>query len=300
MTSELAPAANPPAPPTIPQQQEMPLAVVHGQPVLQIPQDLYIPPDALEVILDAFEGPLDLLLYLIRRQNLDILDIPVAEITRQYVEYINVMQELRFELAAEYLVMAAMLAEIKSRMLLPRPPSQDGEEADPRAELVRRLQEYERFKQAAEDIDALPRQDRDTTPAHAFVPDRTTVKVPPPVDLKEMLLALHDVLKRAELFSGHAIKREALSVRQRMGDVLEQLEDGKFYRFETLFTAEEGKLDVLVTFLALLELAKEQLLDIVQEAPLAPIYVKSLAAGNTNAPLQFSSEFDDADTTDPA
>ncbi|KRG82739.1 MULTISPECIES: ScpA family protein [Stenotrophomonas] len=300
MTSELAPVANPPAPPTVPQQQEMPLAVVHGQPVLQIPQDLYIPPDALEVILDAFEGPLDLLLYLIRRQNLDILDIPVAEITRQYVEYINVMQELRFELAAEYLVMAAMLAEIKSRMLLPRPPSQDGEEADPRAELVRRLQEYERFKQAAEDIDALPRQDRDTTPAHAFVPDRTTVKVPPPVDLKEMLLALHDVLKRAELFSGHAIKREALSVRQRMGDVLEQLEDGKFYRFETLFTAEEGKLGVLVTFLALLELAKEQLLDIVQEAPLAPIYVKSLAAGNTNAPLQFSSEFDDADTTDPA
>ncbi|MQP77560.1 segregation/condensation protein A [Stenotrophomonas sp. MYb238] len=305
MTSDLAPAANPPAPPTVPQQQEMPLAVVHGQPVLQIPQDLYIPPDALEVILDAFEGPLDLLLYLIRRQNLDILDIPVAEITRQYVEYINVMQELRFELAAEYLVMAAMLAEIKSRMLLPRPPSEDGEEADPRAELVRRLQEYERFKQAAEDIDALPRQDRDTTPAHAFVPDRTTVKVPPPVDLKEMLLALHDVLKRAELFSGHAIKREALSVRQRMGDVLEQLEDGRFYRFETLFTAEEGKLGVLVTFLALLELAKEQLLDIVQEAPLAPIYVKSLAAGNTNAPLQFSSEFDDgefndADSTDPA
>ncbi len=315
MTSELAPAANPPAPPTFPQQQEVPLAVVHGQPVLQIPQDLYIPPDALEVILDAFEGPLDLLLYLIRRQNLDILDIPVAEITRQYVEYINVMQELRFELAAEYLVMAAMLAEIKSRMLLPRPPSEEGDEADPRAELVRRLQEYERFKQAAEDIDALPRQDRDTTPAHAFVPDRTTVKVPPPVDLKEMLLALHDVLKRAELFSGHAIKREALSVRQRMGDVLEQLEDGRFHRFESLFTAEEGKLGVLVTFLALLELAKEQLLDIVQEhhvaeanqgerPPLAPIYVKSLAAGNTNAPLQFSSEFDDGEfddaTPDPA
>ena len=298
MTAELAPVANPPMPPTAPQQQEMPLAVVHGQPVLQIPQDLYIPPDALEVILDAFEGPLDLLLYLIRRQNLDILDIPVAEITKQYVEYINVMQELRFELAAEYLVMAAMLAEIKSRMLLPRPPSEDGDEADPRAELVRRLQEYERFKQAAEDIDALPRQDRDTTPAHAFVPDRTTVKVPPPVDLKEMLLALHDVLKRAELFSGHAIKREALSVRQRMGDVLEQLEDGKFRRFESLFTAEEGKLGVLVTFLALLELAKEQLLDIVQEAPLAPIYVKSLAIGNTNAPLQFSSEFDDGEFDD--
>ena len=300
MTSELAPVANPPTPPVVPQQQEMPLAVVHGQPVLQIPQDLYIPPDALEVILDAFEGPLDLLLYLIRRQNLDILDIPVAEITKQYVEYINVMQELRFELAAEYLVMAAMLAEIKSRMLLPRPPSEDSDEADPRAELVRRLQEYERFKQAAEDIDALPRQDRDTTPVHAHVPDRATVKLPPPVDLKEMLLALHDVLKRAELFSGHAIKREALSVRQRMGDVLEQLEDGAFHRFESLFTAEEGKLGVLVTFLALLELAKEQLLDIVQEAPLAPIYVKSLAIGNTNAPLQFSSEFDDSDLPDDA
>ena len=300
MTSELAQDANTQTQPQVPQQQEMPLAVVHGQPVLQIPQDLYIPPDALEVILDAFEGPLDLLLYLIRRQNLDILDIPVAEITKQYVEYIGVMQELRFELAAEYLVMAAILAEVKSRMLLPRPRAEDGEEADPRAELVRRLQEYERFKQAAEDLDALPRQDRDTSPVQAHVPDRAAIKLPPPVELKEMLLALHDVLKRAELFSGHAIKREALSVRQRMGDVLEQLEDGKFYRFETLFTAEEGKLGVLVTFLALLELAKEQLLDIVQEAPLAPIYVKSLAAGNTNAPLQFSSEFDDADTTDPA
>jgi len=306
MTSELALAANPPTQPTAPQQQEMPLAVVHGQPVLQIPQDLYIPPDALEVILDAFEGPLDLLLYLIRRQNLDILDIPVAEITRQYVDYINVMQELRFELAAEYLVMAAILAEIKSRMLLPRPPAEDGEESDPRAELVRRLQEYERFKQAAEDIDALPRQDRDTTPVHAHVPDRAAVKLPPPVELKEMLLALYDVLKRAELFSGHAIKREALSVRQRMGDVLSRLDDGRFYRFESLFNAEEGKLGVLVTFLALLELAKEQLLDIVQEPmehvvrdgerlPMAPIYVKSLALGNTNAPLQFNSEFDDSD-----
>ena len=295
MSPELASDANPQHPPAHPQQQEMRLAVVHGQPVLQIPQDLYIPPDALEVILDAFEGPLDLLLYLIRRQNLDILDIPVAEITRQYVDYINVMQELRFELAAEYLLMAAILAEIKSRMLLPRPVTEEGEEGDPRAELVRRLQEYERFKQAAEDLDALPHQDRDTTPVHADVPDRAAVKLPPPVELKEMLLALHDVLKRAELFSGHAIKREALSVRQRMGDVLTRLEDGKFHRFESMFTPEEGKLGVLVTFLAMLELAKEQLLDIVQEAPLAPIYIKSLALNNTNEPLQFSSEFDDSD-----
>jgi len=296
MSSEPAQDATPTMQaPLNPQQQEMPLAMVHGQPLLQIPQDLYIPPDALEVILDAFEGPLDLLLYLIRRQNLDILDIPVAEITRQYVDYINVMQELRFELAAEYLLMAAILAEIKSRMLLPRPISEDGDEADPRAELVRRLQEYERFKQAAEDIDTLPRQDRDTTPVQAFVPDRAVVRLPPPVDLREMLLALHDVLKRAELFTGHHIKREALSVRQRMGDVLQRLDDGRFHRFEALFTAEEGKLGVLVTFLALLELAKEQLLDIVQDAPLAPIYVKSLAIGNTNEPLQFHSEFDDGD-----
>ncbi|HZH44580.1 MAG TPA: ScpA family protein [Lysobacter sp.] len=295
MTHELAPAANDANPsPTTPQQQEMPLAVVHGQPVLQIPQDLYIPPDALEVILDAFEGPLDLLLYLIRRQNLDILDIPVAEITRQYIDYIQAMHEMRFELAAEYLVMAAILAEIKSRMLLPRPASEDGLEEDPRAELVRRLQEYERFKQAAEDIDALPRMERDTAPVAAYVPDRAAVKLPPPVDLQEMLLALRDVLKRAELFSQHAIKRDALSVRQRMGDLLERMSDGAFHRFESLFTAEEGRLGVVVTFLAMLELAKERLLEIVQEAPLAPIYLKSLAAGGAPEGVELRSEFDDA------
>ncbi len=277
-----------------PQQQEMPLAVVHGQPVLQIPQDLYIPPDALEVILEAFEGPLDLLLYLIRRQNLDILDIPVAEITQQYVDYIGVMQELRFELAAEYLVMAAILAEIKSRMLLPRPPSEDSDEHDPRADLVRRLQEYERFKQAAEDLDALPRQDRDTSPASALLPDRPANREPPPVELREMLLALHDVLKRAELFTGHAIRRDALSVRQRMGEVLTRLTGGAFHRFESLFEPSEGRLGVVVTFLSILELTKERLLDIVQEAPLAPIYIKSLAGAEADGTaLKFSSEFDD-------
>ncbi len=284
-----------------PQQQEMPLAVVHGQAVLQIPQDLYIPPDALEVILEAFEGPLDLLLYLIRRQNLDILDIPVAEITRQYVTYIGVMQDLRFELAAEYLVMAAILAEIKSRMLLPRPPSDEGLEDDPRADLVRRLQEYERFKQAAEDIDTLPRMDRDTAAASAHLPERATVRLPPEVDLREMLAALHDVLKRAELFTGHAIRRDALSVRQRMGELLERLEDGAFHRFEQLFEAREGRQGVIVTFLSILELAKERLLEIVQEAPLAPIYVKSLALGrDDDAPLEFASEFDDDTSTDDA
>jgi segregation and condensation protein A len=284
---------------TAPQQHEMPLAMVLGQPVLEIPRDLYIPPDALAIILDAFEGPLDLLLYLIRRQNLDILDIPVAEITRQYVDYIQAMHEMRFELAAEYLVMAAILAEIKSRMLLPRSELATDEEGDPRAELVRRLQEYERFKQAAADLDALPRQDRDTSPAAAFVPDRASVRLPPPVDLREMLLALHDVLKRAELYTQHAIKRDALSVRQRMGELLARLADGAFHRFESLFEPREGRLGVVVTFLGLLELAKEQLLDFVQEAPQPPaltgaIYVKSLAAGDGgHATPRLSSEFDD-------
>lgn len=308
MTNELAPDATEhkpdapagamPHPAEQPQQQEMRLAVVHGQPVLQIPQDLYIPPDALEVILDAFEGPLDLLLYLIRRQNLDILDIPVAEITRQYVDYIQAMHEMRFELAAEYLVMAAILAEIKSRMLLPRQPSEEGEEADPRAELVRRLQEYERFKKAAEDLDALPRQDRDTVPVSVEVVDRESVRLPPPVDLREMLLALHDVFKRAELYTQHAIKRDALSVRQRMGELLTRLADGQFRRFESLFEAREGKLGVVVTFLGLLTLAKEQLVEIVQEAPLAPIYVKSMAVGADPGEIELTSEFDEAANDD--
>ena len=295
--------AEPALPVAQPQQQEMPLAVVHGQPVLQIPQDLYIPPDALEVILDAFEGPLDLLLYLIRRQNLEILDIPVAEITRQYVAYIQSMHEMRFELAADYLVMAAILAEIKSRMLLPRAVAEEGLEDDPRADLVRRLQEYERFKKAAQDLDSLPRQDRDTAPAQAFVPERASIRLPPPVDLREMLLALHDVFKRAELYTQHAIKRDALSVRQRMGELLERMSDGAFHRFESLFTVEEGKLGVVVTFLGLLTLAKEQLVEIVQEQPgdgpdstcqpPSTIYVKSLAIDAEPAEIALSSEFDD-------
>ena len=261
----------------VPQQQEMPLAFVRGQPMLQMPQDLYIPPDALEVILEAFEGPLDLLLYLIRRQNLDILDIPIAEITKQYVDYIDLMQDLRLELAAEYLVMAAILAEIKSRLLLPRPPAAEGVEEDPRAELIRRLQEYERFKKAAESIETMPRLDRDFSVATAFVPDKNVIRLPPPVDLRELLLALKDVMKRAELMSHHAIQREALSVRNRMSDVLKALGDGEFHSFEKLFNAEEGRLGIVVTFLAMLELAKELLIEIMQSEPLAPIYVKSLA-----------------------
>jgi segregation and condensation protein A len=260
----------------VPQQQEMPLAVVNGQPFLQMPQDLYIPPDALEVILEAFEGPLDLLLYLIRRQNIDILDIPIAEITRQYMQYIEMMRDvMRLELAAEYLLMAAILAEIKSRLLLPRPPVEDGEDADPRAELVRRLQEYEQFKQAAEDIDELPRLERDFSIAHAEVIDKNVIRMPPPVDMRELLLALKDVMHRAELFGHHAIEREPLSVRQRMGELLSQLDDGSFRRFESLFNAEEGRLGVVVSFLAILELAKEHLIQIMQDAPLAPIYIKA-------------------------
>ncbi|WP_294065933.1 ScpA family protein [Silanimonas sp.] len=263
--------------PVLPQQQEMPLAIVRGQPVLQMPQDLYIPPDALEVILEAFEGPLDLLLYLIRRQNLDILDIPIAEITRQYIGYIEAVQELRFELAAEYLVMAAILAEIKSRMLLPRPPVEAGIEADPRAELVRRLQEYERFKKAAEDIDALPRLERDSVVVHADPGGKAQRAEPPAVDLQEMLLALRDVLKRAELFSRHAIHRERLSVRQRMSEVLGRLSAVAFIEFATLLDAREGRLGVVVTFLAILELAKERLIEIVQDQPLSPIHLRALA-----------------------
>ena len=296
MTETSAPEAIEPIHAHTPQQQEMPLALVRGQPVLQMPQDLYIPPDALEVILESFEGPLDLLLYLIRRQNLDILDIPVAEITKQYVSYIGAIEDISFELAAEYLVMAAILAEIKSRMLLPRPPSEAGLEADPRAELVRRLQEYERFKKAAEDIDSIPRLERDTSVAHAFMPDRIISRTPPEVDLKEMLIALRDVFKRADLFSRHAIRREALSVRERMSTVLDRLNDGQFHRFESFFNAEEGRMGAVVSFLAILELAKERLLDIIQEAPLATIFIRSKQTTEDEAEgVDFdaiSSEFD--------
>jgi len=259
-------------------QAQMPFAVVQGDPLTELPQDLYIPPDALEIILDAFEGPLDLLLYLIRRQNLDILDIPVAEITEQYVTYIEMLKEMRFELAAEYLVMAAILAEIKSRMLVPRKSTEEGEEEDPRAELIRRLQEYEQFKQAAADLDELPRNERDFALATAFVEDRDVIRVPPELDLKELLTALADVLKRAELFDRHQIEAEPLSVRERMSRIIIALRNSPYTEFTHLFAHEEGRMGVVVTFLALLELLKEQLAEIVQNEPLGTIYVKSLAA----------------------
>lgn len=258
--------------------REAPLAVVQGEPLSSLPKDLYIPPDALEVILDAFEGPLDLLLYLIKRQNLDILDIPVAEITDQYMAYIEVMQGLRLELAAEYLVMAAMLAEIKSRMLLPQPGGTGEEEADPRAELIRRLQEYERFKQAAEDIDRLPRMEREIFPVLVDPPERTQPKALPQVSMQELLLVLREVIKRAELFGHHRIEKESLSLRERMSRVLEAIEPGRFTSFTDLFGFGEGRAGVVVTFLAVLELIRESLIELVQAEPFAPIYVRAATA----------------------
>ena len=258
-----------------PAQSEMPFAVVDGEPVTTLPQDLYIPPYALQVFLEAFEGPLDLLLYLIRRQNIDILDIPIAEITKQYVQYIELMKEMQLELAGEYLVMAAMLAEIKSRMLLPRPESEEEDEEDPRAELVRRLQEYERFKKAAQDIEELPRLERDVHVAQVEAPERKVVEQLPDITLKELLLAFHDVLKRAEMFSNLHVTREPLSVRQRMSEVLSRVKAGTFTGFADLFDPEEGRLGVAVTFLALLELLRESLIEVVQADEFAPLHVRA-------------------------
>jgi len=266
-----------------PQQAEMPFAIVQGEKVTQLPQDLYIPPHALEVFLDAFEGPLDLLLYLIRRQNLDVLDIPIAEITAQYMEYVDVMKDLQLELAAEYLVMAAMLAEIKSRMLLPRREEEGEEGEDPRAELVRRLQEYERYKQAAENIDGMARLNRDIYEVEVDTPDVAVVRKAPDVSLQDMLTAFTEVLKRAENFQHHHIAMEPLSVRERMSIVLTNIKGDAFTDFSDLFTPEEGRSGVVVTLLAILELLKETLIEMVQNEPFGPIYVKAAASSKDNA-----------------
>ncbi|MCB1729878.1 MAG: segregation/condensation protein A [Halieaceae bacterium] len=253
----------------------MPFAVVMGKAVTELPKDLYIPPQALEVFLEAFEGPLDLLLYLIKRQNLDILDIDVSEITEQYMRYVELMDAMQFELAAEYLLMAAMLAEIKSRMLLPRSSEVEDDEEDPRAQLIRRLQEYERFKKAAEDIEELPRLERDTWVATANPPDINRSRPDPDVDMRELLLALGEVLRRADMFESHHIQREALSTRERMSQVLEKLAGQQFVPFVSLFSAQEGRLGVVVTFLAVMELIKESLVEIVQTENFGPIHVKA-------------------------
>ncbi len=258
-----------------PQQGEMPFAVVLGQAVTELPKDLYIPPQALEVFLEAFEGPLDLLLYLIKRQNLDILEIDVSEITAQYMQYVELMDAMQFELAAEYLLMAAMLAEIKSRMLLPRSTELDDDEEDPRAQLIRRLQEYERFKKAAEDIEEMPRMEREIFVASAAPPEINRERPEPDVEMRELLVALGEVLRRADMFESHHIQREALSTRERMSDVLEALSGKQFVPFVALFRAEEGRLGVVVTFLALMELIKESLVEIVQTENFGPIHVKA-------------------------
>lgn len=254
-----------------------PIALINGQALTTMPKDLYIPPDAMEVFLEAFEGPLDLLLYLIKKQNLDILNIPIAEVTRQYMEYVDLMKEVSLELAAEYLVMAAILAEIKSRMLLPRPTNAEGVEEDPRAELIRRLMEYERIKKAAEEIDQLPRHGRDTFAVVADSEELVIVKPQPTVSLQELILAFADVMKRVELHKSHQIQKEPLSVRERMARILTALQDKEFVPFNSLFTPSEGRLGVVVTFLAMLELLKDHIIEFVQTAPFAPIHMKAVA-----------------------
>jgi segregation and condensation protein A len=259
-------------------QGEMPFAIVSGEPVTELPRDLYIPPHALEVFLEAFEGPLDLLLYLIRRQNLDILDIPVAEISKQYTHYIDLMSDIQFELAGEYLVMAATLAEIKSRMLLPRSTQEESDEEDPRAELVRRLQEYERFQQAAEDLNALERLERDVLPVGAEVTERRIVTKLPDVTLKEVLMAFKEAIERADMFAHLHVQREPLSVRERMSSILVSLEGTQYANFSDLFDPTEGRMGVTVTFLALLELLKETLIEVVQNELYGPVHVRAAQA----------------------
>lgn len=266
-------------------QQAAVLGRLFDEPITELPEDLYIPPEALRVFLEAFEGPLDLLLYLIRRQNLDILAIDVAAITRQYIEYVELMKAMEIELAGEYLLMAAMLAEIKSRTLLPRPPKEGGddEEEDPRAELIRRLQEYERLKHAAESLGELPRLGRDWFPARAALPPLESRVIHPEVELDELLGALAGILRRAELAQSHQISREVLSTRERMLAIMERLTHEGFTPFEALFTLEEGRAGVIVTFMAILELAKEAMIEIVQNAPLSPIHVRARAPVEADA-----------------
>lgn len=267
------------------QQDQETIAWVAGESVKQLPTDLYIPPEALEVFLDTFEGPLDLLLYLIRRQNLNILDVKVAVITAQYMEYIDLMQALELELAGEYLLMAAMLAEIKSRMLLPRPEAED-EEDDPRAELIRRLQEYEQIKTGAERLDDIPRVERELFVAAANKPQLVRQYADPDVDFREVLLAMAHVLRRAEMFTEHEIQLEPLSVRERMGNILNRVKlSGDFVPFQELFTAAEGRLGVVVTFLAIMELVRESLLEFQQAEDFAPIHVRAGTGAVRGGPM---------------
>ena len=257
------------------EQQELPLAFIAGEAITEVPKDLYIPPDALEIFLEAFEGPLDLLLYLIKRQNINILEINVAEITDQYMSYVELMEASQFELAAEYLVMAAMLAEIKSRILLPRHEEEGTEEDDPRMELIRRLQEYERYKEAAQKINDLPRMDRNYYLAKAMLPVIERVTPDPDVDLQDMLISLARVLRRADMFEHHHIQLETLSTREKMSEILIRISEHKFVPLVSLLVKEEGRLGIVVTFLAVMELMKDSLIEIVQTDPFGPIHLKS-------------------------
>lgn len=250
-----------------------PVARIYGEPVIELPRDLYIPPDALEVVLEAFEGPLDLLLYLIRKENLNILDIPMAPLTRQYLEYVEIMRSKNLELAAEYLVMAAMLMEIKSRLLLPRPPSAEPVEEDPRAELVRRLLEYEQIKKAAQKLDELPHVGRDVVAISVWI-EKTVSERLPDVNPQDLAEAWRGLLHRARLSRHHRITREELSVREYMSEVLRKLREHRVLEFAELFDPSRGVPVLVVTFLALLELAREMLVEITQAECFAPIYVK--------------------------
>ncbi|MCF2949955.1 segregation/condensation protein A [Paraglaciecola aquimarina] len=258
-----------------PVQQPLPLAFVNGQALIEKPEDLYIPPDALELILEAFEGPLDLLLYLIRRQKFDIVNLPVYQVTQQYMEYVDLMKDLKLELAAEYLLMAAILAEVKSRLLLPKRPDAEEDEEDPRAELIRRLKEYERIKKAAHELDNIPRQERDVFNALAQpAPSVEPIKILPKVSMQELVLSFQGAMKRAEAFNHHHIEKETLSTRERMSLILEKLNSEHFTSFDELFYANEGKAGVVVTFLAVLELTKESLIELVQGQVFGNIHVR--------------------------
>lgn len=251
------------------------MAIVRGQALTKLPADLYIPPDALAVILESFEGPLDLLLYLIRRQNLDILEISVSAVTDQYMRYIELMTALELDLAGEYLLMAATLAEIKSRLVLPRPASVDEDEEDPRAELVRRLREYERFKAAAQKLDDVPRMERDVHLARAVRPQIVARRAEPDVALAELLAAFTEAMQRVRLHQSHEVTREPLSVRERMTEVLARLDAAtSFVAFTGLFDAVEGRHGLVVTFLALMQLLQDGLIEVVQAKSYAPIHVR--------------------------
>jgi segregation and condensation protein A len=258
-----------------PVQQPLPLAFVNGEAIIEKPEDLYIPPDALEVILETFEGPLDLLLYLIRKQKFDIVNMPVLQVTKQYLEYVDLMHDLKLELAAEYLLMAAILAEIKSRLLLPKRTNDEEDEADPRAELIRRLKEYEVVKQAAEELDQLPRAERDVFAAEAVAADDVTpIKIIPQTTLQELLLAFQGAMQRAKAYEHHHIEREVLSTRERMASIMQSLNNTDYIVMHQLFTAQEGRSGAVVTFLAILELVKEGLIDCVQAQPYSNVHVK--------------------------